>query len=608
MQSPKSYIFLNIAISILFLLSIVIMYNNKEDKIDNILKNNLRLSLMQYRSVMKHYHILADNVKNIIINSPEIIDIFKKAKDASKEERVKIREALRLKLDSRYNYLKKLGFKQIHFHLPNNISFLRMHKVSSFGDDLTNVRYSVKMVNKTLQPINGFEEGRVIHGFRFVYPLFDENNTHIGSVEASISSSAFRKILYDTFFSDIHFLIKKDIVNKKIWPEDRKKYYINSAEISTFYTEMSSDIEHLNRIRENRYYIDKVEENIVNNIPFALYDGLHSIISFLPIKNIEDKKTIAYFAIYSQTEEIKSLIFTYRVFNLLLILIFIVIIYFIRREYLAIQIREKIKKELVDLNATLAQRVDIEIAKNRKKEQQFIEQSRLAQMGEMLSMIAHQWRQPLSAISSTAVGLELKGELDKLDNKFVIKQAQNISKYSQHLSQTINDFRDFFKSDKKKISTSFDEILESVLNIVEVSITNKNIDIIKECEDKEIFHTYSNEVKQVILNLLKNAEDVLVDRDIEDPYIEISTYHKDDKHIIRIKDNGGGISDDIADKIFNPYFSTKTEKNGTGLGLYMSKTIIEEHCKGELDFIKNRHGAIFEIALPDLKEEGVEYG
>jgi len=604
MSYNKSYILLNIAISILFLLSVVITYQNKEEKIDNILESSLKLSLMQYRSVMKHYNILADNVKNIIINSPEVIDIFKKAKDASKQERVKIRETLRLKLDKRYNYLKQLGFKQIHFHLPNNISFLRMHKVSSFGDDLTGIRYSVEMVNKSLKPIYGFEEGRVIHGFRFVYPLFDENNTHIGSVEASISSSAFRKILSDTFFSDIHFLIRKDIVNKKIWPEDRNRYYINSAELSNFYTEMSNDKAHLDKIRKNRYYINKLKENILKDMPFAIYDGLHSIISFLPIKNIEDKKTIAYFAIYSQTDEIRSLIFTYRVFNLLLIVIFIVIIYLIRREYLSNQTRDKIKKELEELNSTLSQRVNSEIDKNRKKEQQFIEQSRLAQMGEMLSMIAHQWRQPLSAISSTAVGLELKGELDKLNNEFVIKQAKNISRYSQHLSQTINDFRDFFKSDKNSAIVSFDDILESVLSIVEVSITNKNIDIIKELHDNSRFDTYSNEIKQVVLNLIKNAEDVLIDRDIEDPYIEITTYQEDDKHILRVKDNGGGIGDDIADKIFNPYFSTKTEKNGTGLGLYMSKTIIEEHCKGELNFIKNPNGAIFEIVLEDLGKRG----
>jgi len=237
------------------------------------------------------------------------------------------------------------------------------------------------------------------------------------------------------------------------------------------------------------------------------------------------------------------------------------------------------------------------ITKQKYKEQKIIEQSRLAQMGEMISMIAHQWRQPLSAISSTAVGLELKAKLNKLDSEIIITQAQNISKYSQHLSQTINDFRDFFKTDKQKSRVSFDEILESVLNIVETSIRNKNIDIIRESNSQEKFITYANELKQVILNLLKNAEDVLLEREIDNPYIKIITYQRDDRYVIEIRDNGGGVDEDIIDKIFDPYFSTKLAKNGTGLGLYMSKTIIEEHCKGELKLKKDKKETIFMIEL-----------
>jgi len=237
------------------------------------------------------------------------------------------------------------------------------------------------------------------------------------------------------------------------------------------------------------------------------------------------------------------------------------------------------------------------ITKQKQKEQKIIAQSRLAQMGEMISMIAHQWRQPLSAISSTAVGLELKAKLNKLDSELIIKQSQNISQYSQHLSQTINDFRDFFKTDKQKKRVSFDEILESVLSIVETSIKNKNIDIIRESNSQGEFITYENELKQVILNLLKNAEDVLLEREVDNPYIKIITYQRDDRYIIEIRDNGGGVDDNITDKIFDPYFSTKLERNGTGLGLYMSKTIIEEHCKGELKLKKDKKETIFMIEL-----------
>ncbi|MFK5976806.1 MAG: nitrate- and nitrite sensing domain-containing protein [Sulfurovum sp.] len=253
----------------------------------------------------------------------------------------------------------------------------------------------------------------------------------------------------------------------------------------------------------------------------------------------------------------------------------------------------------IAIRINITDKIDLksEIAKNRLKDQQLIEQSRLAQMGEMLSMIAHQWRQPLSAISSTAVGLELKAQRGDLNRDKILKLSQNISKYSQHLSQTINDFRDFFKTEKEEVETSYNEMLESVLNIVEVSIENKNIEIIKRLNSEDSFSTYSNEVKQVIINLLKNAEDILLERDIEKGYIKIHTYQKDNRFILEIEDNGGGVPIDIVDKIFNPYFSTKIGKNGTGLGLYMSKTIIEEHCKGTIDIENNDKGAIFRVTL-----------
>ena len=251
------------------------------------------------------------------------------------------------------------------------------------------------------------------------------------------------------------------------------------------------------------------------------------------------------------------------------------------------------KKMLKALNNSLEEKVQEEVENNRQKDQQMIEQSRLAQMGEMISMIAHQWRQPLSAIGSISAALELKSKLNKLDNDMVLKQAHNISKNVQHLSSTINDFRDFFKPLKIKKDISFDDAIISALNIVGSSIEDKSITVVKSLHSKECFSTYSNELKQVILNLLKNAEDILIEKNIQDPIITIIT--KD--NYLSIKDNGGGIPEGIMAKIFDPYFSTKLEKNGTGLGLYMSKTIIEEHCGGKLSVANDEDGAVFTIEL-----------
>jgi len=254
---------------------------------------------------------------------------------------------------------------------------------------------------------------------------------------------------------------------------------------------------------------------------------------------------------------------------------------------------KKVKKELEQLNNNLEFKIADEVEKNRQKEQQLFQQSRLAQMGEMLSMIAHQWRQPLAAISSTSSGMNLKAQLNKLDNDTAIYLTTKISNYSQHLSSTIDDFRDFFKPNKEKKEIKYDEIITSVLNIVETSIVNQNIKLVKKLQSKDVFNTHPNEIKQVLLNLLKNAEDILIENNIQNPTITIQTQNG----ILTVSDNGGGIPKDIMPNIFDPYFSTKTKKDGTGLGLYMSKIIIEEHCGGELSVSNDENGAVFSIKL-----------
>jgi len=259
--------------------------------------------------------------------------------------------------------------------------------------------------------------------------------------------------------------------------------------------------------------------------------------------------------------------------------------------------RKETESKLAQLSKNLEQRVVCEVEKNRKKDQQIIHQSRLAQMGEMISMIAHQWRQPLTAINATSIALNISARLDEITSQKVIEKTDKISEYSQHLSTTINDFRNFFKSNKEKKEISYEELIDSVLGIVAIAIKNKNIQLIQNIDCREKFKTYPNEIKQVILNLLKNAEDILLEKKITNPIIQIKTYKKSDKHILEILDNGGGIPIEIIDNIFEPYFTTKNKKDGTGLGLYMSKTIIEEHCGGELSVSNNQNGAVFKISL-----------
>ena len=306
--------------------------------------------------------------------------------------------------------------------------------------------------------------------------------------------------------------------------------------------------------------LDKELSHLSSNIKNIIYEKWAS-------KKIEKKSD------YSLIYKIAGVVFV-----IFLIMIFR---YIVIKKY-----NKKLQKEV--------QKAKIDL---QEKQMQLQQQSRHAQMGEMISMIAHQWRQPLAAISSTSSAINLKAKLKKLDSDTAIELSDKISNYSQHLSQTIDDFREFFKPNKEKVEVNYTQLIKSVLDIIQVSIKNKNIRLEQElnCEDR--FFTYPNEIKQVLLNLIKNAEDVLLEKEIKNPCIKIKSFKEKDKLILEISDNAGGIPKDIIDKIFDPYFSTKTKKDGTGLGLYMSKTIIEGHCNGKLNVKNDDFGAVFTIVL-----------
>ena len=257
-----------------------------------------------------------------------------------------------------------------------------------------------------------------------------------------------------------------------------------------------------------------------------------------------------------------------------------------------------------------------ESKKNRKQEKAMLEQSRLAQMGEMISMIAHQWRQPLGAIASTVVNLQMKQELEVFDldtkegqeesKRYFLQKFKDIDSYVQSLTTTIDDFRNFYKPNKETVESTLDELVEKAMDIIKSSLESQNIAVVCDYQGTKELNLFANELMQVILNILKNAQDNFIEKKTKDPQIVVMT---SDCSII-ICDNGGGIPDDIIEKIFDPYFSTKDERNGTGLGLYMSKTIVEEHHDGKLSVSNQynddgvRTGACFKIEIGRACNDG----
>lgn len=233
----------------------------------------------------------------------------------------------------------------------------------------------------------------------------------------------------------------------------------------------------------------------------------------------------------------------------------------------------------------------------KEKETLLLEQSRMAAMGEMISMIAHQWKQPLSSIAAAASTLKLKINMNKYDANSFENKITDIDKYINYMSNTIDDFRNFFKSDKKKELVNLNYIVDISLEMIKKPFENNNIKISNSAEKLHSIYIYKNELLQVILNILNNSKDAFKEHKIENALVEINYKDFDNYQLLSIQDNAGGIPIDIINKIFDPYFSTKDKKNGTGLGLYMCKIIIEKHCNGTIKAINKNNGVCFEIEI-----------
>ncbi len=239
----------------------------------------------------------------------------------------------------------------------------------------------------------------------------------------------------------------------------------------------------------------------------------------------------------------------------------------------------------------------MDVTELKNKDNMLMMQSRHVAMGEMINMIAHQWRQPLATISTISGTLSMEAMLDLYDQNHFMEKLNLISDLSIDLSDTINDFRNFFKEDKILSLSTWQELVEGCLYIIKPMLLINNIKVNITYDEDQPFMSYSREIKQVILNILKNAEDVLSKKGILQPQIWIRTSHHNKKTCLEIEDNAGGVPDEIIFKIFDPYFSTKLEKDGTGIGLYMSKIMVEQHNKGKLSIHNTLNGACFRIIL-----------
>jgi len=255
------------------------------------------------------------------------------------------------------------------------------------------------------------------------------------------------------------------------------------------------------------------------------------------------------------------------------------------------------EQKLQNLNETLFSKVAIGIEEGKKKDRAMLQQSKLARMGSMISMIAHQWRQPLSELSGVLMELEMSTISKKVNNKQILDSIGRSNHTINFMSNTIDDFRNFYRPDKKKEHFNISDACKNAFNIINATLNNLGIDLILDIHEDKKIKGYPTEYAQVILNIISNAKDILIERNILEPKIYVSIDKNEYSSIVTIRDNAKGIDEKSLDLIFDPYYSTKDSSKGTGLGLYISKLIIEKNMTGELSVENDEEGAVFRIVV-----------
>ncbi len=581
---------LKIIFSLLFFLILAIVIYaleyQKEYKINRYMDKTAKQILIDYNAIYQEHYNVSHAIYEAQINTDRVIELFKNAHKSSGEQKDKIRTELHDLLKDKYDLLKRYNLKQMHFHLPNNESFLRMHRPSKYGDNLTGIRQTVEYVNKNKVFIDGFEEGRIFNGYRFVYPLFDKEKNHIGSVEISFSTAALTQRLDQSFKVQSNFMVRKNVVDKKVFDSEKWNYILSP--FKNFYYEKNIYTEVKNQKEfTDKATLEKIEANILKEKVFSIYDQRYKdIVTFLPINNPINGNMAGVLVVRQTTSYIPEQLNLYKFLLVISIILTTISLYLIYKNIVSKkELEEAIKKEL---------------EKNRNIEQQLFTQAKQAQMGEMIGNIAHQWRQPLNMISVSASNIKLKLEFGQLDNDNLAKSMDDIIHSTKFLSTTIDTFRNFIKDEKKVDNIVIQERIDEALNIVQVTLDNRFIKLIKDIDYLKPIRTkiVAGELSQVIINILNNAKDAMDEKSIEDKWIKISLKELKGKAVIRIEDNAGGIPKEILPKVFDPYFTTKHQSQGTGLGLYMSYDIVTNHLGGKLYAKNSRNGAVFFIEIP----------
>ncbi|MBU5614078.1 hybrid sensor histidine kinase/response regulator [Geomonas azotofigens] len=260
------------------------------------------------------------------------------------------------------------------------------------------------------------------------------------------------------------------------------------------------------------------------------------------------------------------------------------------------ELEQRVLERTAALTQETAERLQA-LEELRKKDEVLMQQSRQAAMGEMIGNIAHQWRQPLNAVGLLVQDLTLSYEYGNFSREYLDTSTGKIMQMIRHMSQTIDDFRNFFTPDKEKTEFQLEKVLRRTLALVDGSLNDKGIVIELEAGEVPPVVGHPNEFSQVILNIINNAMDAFCERKVRSPHLKVALSRHEGRAVVTIADNAGGIPDEVIGRIFEPYFTTKEQGKGTGIGLFMAKNIVEKSMNGSLTVRNTAAGAEFRIEV-----------
>ncbi|RXJ59931.1 ATP-binding protein [Candidatus Marinarcus aquaticus] len=506
-------------------------------------------------------------------------------------------EGVKVQMEQLSQLLKeKTHYRSTWIHIiDKNGTSLYRSWTKKAGDNVLNVRKDLQRMHQNPKIMNTISTGIFDMTFKSMVPIF-KNETFIGSVEVI------------TKFNSITKKIQADGIEPIILVDKTYKNQLKKP-----YTKLFIDDYYVANINVNSKIVDYVRQKGVERFwaknSYETMDGY--FVSYYHIKDI-DGKLMATTVFFSPLHEVQTGHLDYFK-NIALVLSFSAIVGFVLSmvliyNYLKRQEQVNLNSVLRTYNQKLKSKIKKEIENSRKKDIIVAQQSRLVALGEMIGNIAHQWRQPLSAISTATSGLQIKYEFGNLNKEEFLELTNGIMHNTKFLSDTIEDFRTFFQKDKEQVNFSLSTLVFETYNIIKALYNTQHIDVFFDLDESIMYRGYKSELSQVLLNLFNNSKDALAQVSNENKMVYIKTYETKEALFLEFHDSGGGVDEQYNEKIFDPYFTTKHQSNGTGIGLYMSKEIISKHFDGDISnqnahFVvdgKEYFGANFVIVLPKV--------